>query len=127
MFNRRQVKRPGVAVLELALILPVILVLVLGIAEFAAVFFVRHAMLNAARDAARSFSIREVNSSGAIALATERLPGSSLSFSVTASGDGEMDCWVDIRVPISSAALGDPLRVMGGGDLAVRVTMRREE
>jgi Flp pilus assembly protein TadG len=126
--SRRRPRR-GVSILEFALILPIFLLLVVGLAELATVLFVRHTMLNAARDAARSLSIREVNSAGAIALAESRLPSSSITFTVTASadGDGAVDRWVQVSTPFSEAALGDPLRILGGGDLAVRVTMRQED
>lgn len=105
------------------------LMLTLAIMEFATLLFVRHVMLNAAQDAARSYAIREVDSAGAIALATERLGAMNVSFSITATADADsgLDRSVEISAPIDEAALGDPLHLLGGGAVTVRVTMRREE
>lgn len=121
--------RSGSVLVEAAVVLPIFLALILAIMELGTVFFVRHAMLNAARDATRSLSIREVNASGASALAATRLPGLDLDFTITTSSDADasVDCWVDIATPISGAALNDPLGILGDGLLQVRVTMRKEE
>jgi Flp pilus assembly protein TadG len=115
--------------LETAFVLPIFLVLILAIMELGTVFFVRHAMLNAARDAVRSLSIGELDASGAAALAQQRLPSVNLSFAVTTSADSDtsLDRWVDISTPLSGAALNDPLGLFGDGQLQVRVTMRRED
>jgi Flp pilus assembly protein TadG len=115
--------------LEFALVLPIFLLLLLGIMEFSSVFFVRHAMLNAAREAARSYAIQEFTAGDAEQLALDLLSGTSLDYIVTASPqtDTGVERWVEVTVPTSDAALGDPLGLFGGGDLQVRVTMRREE
>jgi Flp pilus assembly protein TadG len=115
--------------LEFALVLPIFLLLLLGIMEFSSVFFVRHAMLNAAREAARSYAIQEFTAGEAEQLALDLLSGTSLSYTATSSAqtDTGVDRWVEISVPTSEAALGDPLGLFSGGDLQVRVTMRREE
>ena len=84
---------------------------------------------SAAQNAARSYAIRAVDSAGAIALAEERLGTMNLSFSITAAADSDsgVDRWVEVSAPMSDASLGDPLHLLGGGDLTVRVTMLREE
>ena len=115
--------------LEFALVLPIFLLLLLGIMEFSSVFFVRHAMLNAAREAARSYAIQEFSSGDAEQLALDLLSGTSLNYTASSSAqtDTGVERWVQVSVPTSEAALGDPLGLFGSGDLQVRVTMRREE
>ena len=122
-------RRTGAALLEFALVLPIFLLLLLGIMELASVFFVRHAMLNAAREAARSYAIQEFTAGEAEQLALDLLSGTNLNYTATSSPqtDTGVERWVEVSVPTSDAALGDPLGLFSGGDLQVRVTMRREE
>jgi Flp pilus assembly protein TadG len=122
-------RRSGAALLEFALVLPIFLLLLLGMLEFSTLFFVRHTMLHAAREAARSYSINEFNSTESEQLAADSLAGINANFTVEASPQESADVerWVEIRVPIGEASLGDPLSVLGVQDLTVRVTMRREE
>lgn len=126
---KRRRNRKGGALLEYAMVLPLFLVTTLAIVEFATVLFVRHAMLNAARDATRSFAVHALDSNGAIDLASQRLPAVGINFSITATSDGDsgVDRWVQISAPFSEASLGDPLGLLGGGNLTVRVTMRSED
>ena len=129
MKTSRRYRRTGAVLLEFAFVMPLFLLLLLAVIEFATVLFVRHAMLNAARDAVRSYSIHEFDSAGAITLATERLPAIDVGFTVSATPDSDpgIDRWVEISVPMTEASLGDPLGVLGDGDLTVRVTMRQED
>lgn len=113
---------------EFALTVPVFLLLILAVMEFAAVLYVRHSMLFAAQDATRSYAIHEVDSAGAIALAGDRLQTIPLSFSISATPDADfgLDRWVEVSVSLSEASLGDPLNLLGGDLMTVRVTMRGE-
>ena len=121
--------RKGSTLLEFALTLPFFLLMLLGIMEFASLFFVRHAMLNAAREASRSYAISVSTAADAEQLALDQLAGVNVSFSAAASPESDtgVERWVEVSVPIDEAALGDPLSVLDGSDLTVRVTMRREE
>ncbi len=97
--------------------------------EFATVFFVRHAMYQAASEASRSYAIGESNADEAQALALDQLSAVQASFTASSSpqSDSSVERWVEVSLPINQAALGDPLSVLGDSDLTVRVTMRREE
>lgn len=121
--------RQGAALLEFALTLPFFLLILLGIMEFASIVFVRHAMLHAAGEAARSYAINESTGAEAEQLALDDLSGITATFTASSSADSDTSVarWVEVSVPASQASLGDPLNVMGGSDLTVRVTMRREE
>ena len=114
---------------DTAFVLPIFLVLILASMELGTLFFVRHSMLNASRDAVRSLSIGEVSGDGAADLARDRLPVFDFDFTVDTSSDSsnDLDCWVEITAPLSGAALNDPLGLFGGGELQVRVTMRKED
>jgi len=126
---RRSSNRRGGALIEFALMLPVFLIATLALIEFATLFFLRHAMLNAARYAVRSYSIRELDATETAALANQRLPAINVNFTVTVTPDSDtnVDRYVQVSCPLSEATLGDPLGLFGSGDLAVRVTMRQED
>lgn len=121
--------RKGAVLLEFGIVFPIFLLFALGIMEFATLFFVRHAMLNAAREATRSYAIRESDAIGAEQLAAQRLAIINANFTITASPDDAVgvERSIAISVPFSQAALGDPLSILGDGNLRVEVVMRREE
>ena len=129
MGPQQQKNRRGAVLVETAFVLPIFLVLILAIMELGTLFFVRHSMLNAARDAVRSYAIGELDSSGTSALAQQRLPPLSVSFTITTSADSDssLDRWVEIGAPLDEVALNDPLGMFSGDQLRVRVTMRRED
>ena len=54
-----QCRQRGVAVVEMAVVLPVLALLLLGGIDIALQFYVRHSMVNAAREAARTLAVRE--------------------------------------------------------------------
>jgi Flp pilus assembly protein TadG len=122
-------RRKAAILLEFALIFPILLILLLGMLEFSTVYFVRHAMLHAAREAARGYAIGEFDSAQAQAFAANALPGIQIDFTVEVSPDPSSDVerWVQISAPMNQASLGDPLNVLNAQDLTVRVSMRREE
>lgn len=120
-------QRRGAALMEFALALPFFLILLLGIMEFASVFFVRHVMLNAARDATRSYSIGDLSSTDAQQRALALLPAGNYTVTTSPQTDPGLDRWVEVRLPMDEASLGDPLNVFSNSNLTVRVTMRRED
>ncbi len=126
----RKGKRTGGVLLEFALAMPLFLILILATMEISLLLFVRHAMLNAARDAARSYAIREFDAAESAALASQRLSAiNNVDFTITTSPDSDtsVDRWVEISAPIDGTALNDPLGIFDDGSMTVRVTMRGED
>ena len=127
--SRNPKRRSGAAVIEMALVLPMLLLLSLGIIEFGSVFFLRSNMLFAASEAARSYAIGDVDSNGAYQMTQDRLANFNVNFQITVSPDNsaDRDCWIEVTVPMSEASVGDPLRIFTPGrQLRARVHMRRE-
>jgi Flp pilus assembly protein TadG len=126
---RNRTHRKGTVLVEFALVLPLFLLLLLGIMEFASVFFVRHAILSAASEASRSYAIGESTSAQAEQIALTQLAGINADFSATSSSESDtgLERWVEVSVSMNQASLGDPLNLLGSSPLTVRVTMRREE
>jgi len=60
-------KQQGVAMLELAICLPLLMTLVFGITEFGRAMFLYDTLAKSARDAARFLAVRDPNGPGAVA------------------------------------------------------------
>ena len=76
-------RRSGAALLEFAFTLPIFILLLLGVMEFASFFFTRNIMLHAARDAARSYAVGSLTAAEARARATELLPNQNFRASAS--------------------------------------------
>jgi len=123
--------RHGTATVEVAIVLPLLLLLTLGGLDYALQFHVLHCMTNASREAARVLAVREGTIDAARSAALRQLSGIDAHFSVTATlpGEDETDVTVRISVPRDEVSLG----VVGAFGLSRRDTivtqtkMRREE
>ena len=124
-------RRRGSSLFELAILLPLLLALVLGVMEFGALFYVRNHMLHTARDACRRYAIGEITSTEAQQMVQDQLAdlNSNINFEVTVTpgNDDGRDRWVQVTAPTSQVAIGDPLRIFGNDEVVIRVVMRREE
>ncbi len=129
MKNKKKIR--GAALVEMALVIGLLVVLLLGIMQFALIFFVHHHMLHAAREATRSLAVRTVTPDEAEVVALYHLGGLSLPFTVTITEPSLADPFdkvvaVEITVPMKQVALGDLLGLIGNENLVARVTMRKE-
>lgn len=122
----------GLATVELALILPIFVLLIFGLIEFGTFFYVRHTMVNAASDATRKLSIRDgLTLAEAEQIARDHLSSIDANFTVTATEQpaliaGEFDVSVQITVPKEDVSTGIPLGFVTDGNIAVRVMMHKE-
>jgi Flp pilus assembly protein TadG len=120
----------GIVSVEFAIILPVFLLVIFGIIEFGSIFFLRNNMVNAAREAARSWSVQQ--STDAVTVAQNYLQGFGQTFNITAT-DGctlnpkVQDVIVHIDTDLASASLINYLGMFqAGSKLNADVTMRKE-
>ncbi|MEX2287857.1 MAG: TadE family protein [Planctomycetaceae bacterium] len=120
--------RSGAAAVEMAIVAPVLIALLLGIIEIGLTSFIANNMWHAAREAARAYAVREVGSAGAIQLAQNNLPVTSIEYTITTSPENTTgrEHWVEISAPYSAVSVGDPLNLFGDGMLTTRVSMRKE-
>ncbi|MEW6745842.1 MAG: TadE/TadG family type IV pilus assembly protein [Planctomycetota bacterium] len=122
----------GIVAVELAILLPLLLLLLFGIIEFGTIFFLRNNMFHAAREAARGVSVGELTGEEAEALAIGLLAEFGVEFSVTVTvpdpgNPDDHDVVVLITAPLAAAALGDALGLFDESDvLQASVTMRVE-
>lgn len=123
--------RRGVSLVESAFVVPIMMSLIFGAIEFGTLLHMRHTMLHAAREGARSLAVRGMSTAQAIADVQELLPGDDLDFEVTMRtpepGSLDRDVEVEISLPYEQASLGDMFGLFGDDRMVVQVTMRSEQ
>ena len=100
-----------------------------GTIQFGHVLHTQQLMVNAAREAARSFAVGASNSAQAQQLARGLLASTTLVYTVTvtqAPSAGGNDVTVQITTPMAAAALVNVLDVVFAGNIQASVTMRVE-
>lgn len=132
MFRRLLACTRGASAVEAALVYPILILLVLGIIEFALLLFTYSAMQSAARDVTRQIAVNFTGEGQAAAAVANRVPGwarGGMSVAVTQSDPGDPEnniIGIDLSLP---AAQATPLRFFtagGGWDLQTRVEMKQE-
>jgi hypothetical protein len=116
----------GAAAVELALVLPVALLLLMGIIQFGALLFLQNTMVNVANDVARRVSVGDLTTTAGEALAEERLAGWNATFTVNVTEPTSNDIQVAISVPLADAAIVDFGHFLDAGDLTAQATVRKE-
>ena len=123
----------GVAAVELAMVLPFLMVLLVGIIDFSALFFLRNNMFTIARDSARALSLQSVSAEEAEQMIRNRLDGWNATFNVDVhepdpSDPNDTDVVMSITVPMAQAApIGLVFDMVGfTGTMQSQVTMRQE-
>lgn len=116
----------GAAAVELAFVLPVALLLLMGIIQFGALFFLQNTMVNVANDVARRVSVGDLSTTAGAALAEERLSGWNATFTVNVTEPTSNDILVAISVPLADAAIVDFGHLFDAGDLTAEATVRKE-
>ena len=121
--------RRALEVIEMALLLPVVLLALMGALEYALQFHVLHRMTDAARDAARCLAVKEGTTSQATTLALNELADLHTSFTVATvvppQGAASPDVVVTITVPRKAVSLG-VFELDTSGVIKTTVTMRKE-
>ena len=116
----------GAAAVELAFVLPVALLLLMGVVQFGALLFLQNTMVNVANDVARRVSVGDLTTTAGEFLAEERLSGWSATFTVNVTEPTSNDVQVAISVPLADAAIVDFGPLLDVGDLTAEATMRKE-
>lgn len=128
--NPRRRSERGLATVELALILPLLLALLFGAVHFAGLFFLENNMINASRDAARRLAVGEFTSGQAeasIAAALESWPADfTVNISMPSGDPDDRDIVVEVVTTVADAGLVDFISAMHPGNIRARVTMRQE-
>jgi len=116
----------GAAAVEMALVLPFVILLMLGIIQFGALFFLQNNMVNVANDVARRFAIGALTESEAESLAASRLSSWNATFTVDASEPTAEDAQVTVSVPMTDAMFFDLGGIGANQVLTAQATMLKE-
>lgn len=122
----------GVAALEFAFVLPLLVIVFAGIVQFGAVFFLQNNMANVARETARSLAVGTIETEAeATKLADSKLINWGVSFNVETKipdplNPADTDYTVTISAPLAQAAIFDILGVFKKGNLTAAASMREE-
>ncbi len=122
--------RDGVAAVEFAFILPILLLLFSGIVQFGSIMFLENHMTNVARETSRRVAVGELAQADASSSAQQALVNWGVNYDVSVTsvdvGGGNQDIAVAISLPMAEVALMDVLGVFQSGNLTAAVTMRQE-
>ena len=122
--------RDGVAAVEFAFILPILLMLFAGIVQFGSIMFLQNHMTNVARETSRRIAVGELAQADAAGSAQQALVNWGVTYEVSVAtadvGGGNQDITVAISLSMAEAALMDVLGVFQSGNLTAVVTMRQE-
>lgn len=122
----------GATAVEFAFVLPVLLMIVAGIIQFGAIFFLQNNMSNAAREAARALAVESIVSEAeSTDLVEQKLIDWGVNFNIVTTlpnpaDPNDTDFTVVITAPLSEAAIFDYLGVFEGGTLRAAASMRQE-
>ena len=121
----------GIALVEMALALPVLILVVSGIVQFGGLFFLKNEMINLARDAARRVAVGKMTSAQVQPFVQAGFGSWPQTFTVTTKTPNpavptDTDVVVTITVPQSEASLMDIFGMFQQGNLVAKVTMTKE-
>lgn len=130
-FSKLRKDCSGTAVIEFALIAPIVIALFTGIIQFGFILFIQNHMVDVARDSARRFAVGETDQSETVQFAQNSLLNWNVTYTVTVtppdpSDPNDVDVNVVISLPRSSAAIADLFGIFQSGTLTASVTMLTE-
>lgn len=127
-FRQAWADRSGAAMVEAALVVPLLILIFASIGQFGFLFAVNSNMVDVARETVRRIAVCEFATSGeAETYASGRLLY-PLTYGATATmiTDPFDDVSITITAPMAEVAFLDIVGVFGGGNLSNTVTMRSE-
>ena len=124
-------RQSGLATLELALVLPLLILVLAGIVQFGGLFYLQNKMINLARDAARRLAVGEITSNQAQTLISAGLSAWTVTPTTTIhipvpNDPVDNDIEVTISVPKAQASLMDIFGMFQSGNVVAKVVMRQE-
>ncbi len=123
-------RRRGAAIVEFAVVLPLLLLLLFGIIEFGWLFMVRQTLVNAAREGCRVAVLRTSTDADVATRIQEVMDPFGASggggWSYTASDIADAVQWVRVSMPFDAVALTGAYILPSGFELEGECSMRKE-
>lgn len=123
-------RRPATAIVEFAVVLPLLLVLLFGIIDFGWVFMIRQTMTNAAREGCRVAVLKTSTEDDVLDRVRVVMNATGYTENVdwfaTTSAVGDEVQWVRISMPLERVAITGGFVLKGGYDLSALSSMRKE-
>lgn len=123
-------RRRGAAIVEFAVVLPLLLMLLFGIIDFGWIFMVRQTLTNAAREGCRVAVLKTATADQVRARVqsvmepTGYVEGTDWTFTMSPIDDEVQ--WVRVSIPVDKCTLTGGFVVKGGYSLAGMSSMRKE-
>ncbi|MGB5675567.1 MAG: TadE family protein [Gemmatimonadota bacterium] len=129
--RRTRLGEAGQALVEIAIALPILLALLIGIFEFARAYNVQQVITNAAREGAREGVLPSTSQAAAVARTDARLADANIvSATVTYTCTGGCDTGdavtVEVSVPYTFRFIGPVLSLFSSGVNPGTITLRSE-
>ncbi len=123
--------RRGSAVVETAVVAPVLILGMLGMMEVGYAFMVRQTVTLASREGARAASLpggdmTDVNSAVDAAMEAANLDGYTTTSNVDSLGPSDVEVSVEVSIPLSRATFTGSMLGGESFDISSQTTMRRE-
>lgn len=115
--------RDGNAVIEMAVALPILIIIMTGVIDFGYQFSVANSMRTVSSETARLLAIKRITAAEAPAYARGRLMQAFGTYQVTTSTSGS-DVTVNVSLPARAAILVDITGLLSQGNMSASSTMR---
>lgn len=129
--KRAKYARRGSAVVETAVVAPVMILGMLGMMEVGYAFMVRQTVTLASREGARAASLpggdmTDVNAAVDAAMGAANLDGYTTTSNVDSLGPTDVEVSVDVSIPLDRATFTGSMLGGGSFNISSQTTMRRE-
>ncbi|MFQ5429820.1 MAG: TadE/TadG family type IV pilus assembly protein [Phycisphaerae bacterium] len=123
--------RRGTAVVETAVVAPILILGMLGMMEVGYAFMVRQTVTMASREGARAAALpggdmTAVNAAVDAAMGAANLTGYTTTSNISTVGPTDLDVWVTVSIPLNRVTFTGSLFGGGSFDITSTTTMRRE-
>ncbi len=130
LWRQSKKKRRGAAIVEFAVVLPLLLALLFGIIDFGWVFMVRQTLTNAAREGVRVAILTTATEADVLARVRAVMAPTgyveNVDWTVETSPLADEVQWVQLSMPVERATITGGFILTGGYDLGGRSSMRKE-
>lgn len=123
--------RRGTAVVETAVIAPILILGMLGMMEVGYAFMVRQTVTMASREGARAASLPggtsdDINTAVDATMSSASLTGYATTSNVDLLAPTDLEVWVTVSIPLNRVTFTGDLFGGGSFDISSTTTMRRE-